>query len=216
MGLFASGVERFRRMHFRQVGRERSPRGINLAPLSICGTQYTDTVRGPAARLQPLKVGIQHFAEHWPEADLGSPAQRLQGLGRVAQQCVHVCRPVEREVNHQMMMHIQAGIPKGDFTNIPHRANAPGRYHESDGLALLVDQLHGPHIVAGVAPLALSVEVTKTKFRAEATLDSRHGVDGLPSDERQPARGAFIVEENARRGVQAEAFAGIGRRSVAK
>ena len=76
------------------------------------------------------------------------------------------------------------------------------------GLVLLQHQPHRPHVVAGVAPVALRVEVAEHQLVLQAELDAGHGVGDLAGDELDAAARALVVEQDAGAGEQAVATRG--------
>ena len=61
--------------------------------------------------------------------------------------------------------------------------------------------VHPLDVVAGVAPVALGVEVAEVGLVLQAGLDAGGGAGDLPRHERLAAAGTFMVEENSVRGV---------------
>ena len=63
------------------------------------------------------------------------------------------------------------------------------------------------HVVAGVAPVALRVEVAQVEVVLQAQGDARHGAGDLARHEGLAADRALVVEEDAVGGVQAVGLA---------
>ena len=74
-------------------------------------------------------------------------------------------------------------------------------HHVVVALVLLQHQVHRLDVVAGEAPVALSVEVAHGQLGGQAQLDASHRVGDLASDELKAAARALVVEEDARRAV---------------
>ena len=75
------------------------------------------------------------------------------------------------------------------------------------GLVLLQHQPHRLDVVAGVAPVALGVEVAEHDLVLQPELDAGDRVGDLAGHELEPAARALVVEEDAAAGVQPVALA---------
>ena len=82
------------------------------------------------------------------------------------------------------------------------------------GSVLLQHQPHGAHVIAGVAPVALGVDIAKPQFLPQAELDASHSVGNFSRHELDAPQGRFVIEEYAARRVKAEAFSIIHRHPV--
>ena len=75
------------------------------------------------------------------------------------------------------------------------------------GGRLLHHHPHGANVIARMAPVALCVDIAKAQLLGHAALDARNPVRDLAGHEFDAAQRTLVIEENARRGVQAEALA---------
>ncbi len=88
------------------------------------------------------------------------------------------------------------------------------RDHVVVGLVLLEHEPHRLDVVAGVAPVALRVEVAEVELLLHAQLDAPDGAGDLAGDECLAAAGRFVVEEDAAAGVHVVRLAVVDRRPV--
>ena len=149
------------------------------------------------------------------EVDLGLPAQDLVRLGRVTDQKVDLGRAQEALVDDDVLLPVEADGLEGQAAELADLVRLAGRDDVVAGLVLLQHQPHGADVVGGVAPVTLRVEVAERQLLVELVRDARHAVRHLAGDELEAAAGRFVVEEDARRGVQVVALAVVDRDPVA-
>ena len=76
-----------------------------------------------------------------------------------------------------------ADVAEGELDEFAHGVRLAGRQHVVVGLVLLQDPPHALDIVAGVAPVALGVEIAEIERLLVAELDRRHRARDLAGDE---------------------------------
>src|SRR5437879_2727707 len=82
-------------------------------------------------------------------------------------------------------------------------------------LLLLEHEPHGPDVVAGVAPVALGLEVAQPQLLLETALDPGSGIRDFAGDELATAPRPFVVEEDAATAEHLVALAVVHRDPVA-
>src|SRR6185437_16204112 len=75
------------------------------------------------------------------------------------------------------------------------------------GNILLHNSPHALDIIAGMAPVALGIEVPDVKHILYAQMNARHGAGNLTRDKRLTANRTLMIEKNSIRGVHAISFA---------
>jgi hypothetical protein len=123
-------------------------------------------------------------------------------------------RPIEFRVDLQVIVHLQPGVAEGDLAHLAYGHGAAGGDDVVVGLVLLQHQPHGADVVAGVAPVALDVDVAEPQLADQPAFDPSHRIGDLAGDELDAAQRALVVEQDARRGVQPKALAVVHRRPV--
>ena len=91
-------------------------------------------------------------------------------------------------------MERDAGIGEGPFDKGTHRRRLAGREHEVVRLVGLQDHPHAADIFAGMAPVALGIEIAEKQLLLAAELYRRCGARNLARHERLAAQRAFVVE----------------------
>ena len=76
-----------------------------------------------------------------------------------------------------------ADLSERQLDELAHAVLLAGGDHVVVGLVLLHHQVHGPHVVAGVAPVAQRIEVAEPELALEAEGDARHGARDLARHE---------------------------------
>ena len=64
-----------------------------------------------------------------------------------------------------IFLHVEAGVVEGDAAHVAHRGRDAGRDDVVVRLVLLQHQPHGAHVVVGVAPVALGVDIAEPQLR---------------------------------------------------
>ena len=67
-------------------------------------------------------------------------------------------------------MVIEPDVGKRPLAKLAYRVRLAGRHDVIVRRILLEHQVHGPHIVGGVAPIALGLEITQPQFGRETGL----------------------------------------------
>ena len=108
-----------------------------------------------------------------------------------------------------------ADLGEGGLHELAHRVLRARGDHVVAGLLLLQHQVHGSHVVTGMAPVAPRVEVADPQRVLQAEGDARDGAGDLARDEGLAADRALVVEEDAVGGVHAVRLAVVDRDPVA-
>ena len=149
-----------------------------------------------------------------------APAQPVVRLGRIADQQIDLGRAeiarIDRDADRAgggvysrlvdplaAPLDRNADLGEGQLDQFAHRVGLAGGQHIVVGLVLLGHHPHAADIVAGVAPVALGVEIAEIEPVDQAELDAGDGAGDLARDEGLAAQRAFVVEQDAVRGVQA-------------
>ena len=90
-----------------------------------------------------------------------------------------------------------------------------GGDHVVVGVVLLQHEVHGAHVVAGVSPVALRVEVAQVQIVLQPQGDACHGAGDLARHEGLAADRALVVEQDAVAGVQGVGLAVVHHDPVA-
>src|SRR5918994_478912 len=142
-----------------------------LGPWPRC---IADARSGDALEL-PLEqgdVGVDHEVDQALERGLRLPAEHLAGLGRVADQQVDLGGPEELLVDHHVLLPVEAHPPERQLAELTHRVGLAGGDHVVVGLILLEHEPHRLDVVAGVAPVALGVDVPHAQLVGQPELDA--------------------------------------------
>jgi hypothetical protein len=86
---------------------------------------------------------------------------------------------------------------EGALDEFAHRMFFAGGKHIVVGLVLLEHHPHPFHIVAGMTPITLGIQVAEKKPILYAELDGRNRTGDLAGDERLAAGRAFVVERQS-------------------
>jgi DNA polymerase III subunit gamma/tau len=141
-----------------------------------------------------------HRADHLSEAELSFGFRRQAlGIQPVDEGFFAFTAPFETQSDTQ--------FAKGQPDEFPHGDGAAGGQYEIFGLLLLEHEVHAFHIVAGMAPVPLGIEVAEPKLVLEAQGDAGGGPGDLAGHEGLTAYRRFVVEKNAVTGVDAVGFA---------
>ena len=151
------------------------------------------------ARARRREVARDHFGHQFVEADPVLPAEDGARLGGVAYQIVDLGRaeiaridPDERLAGLGVDAGLLGALPAPcDLRSTSANARSTnsrtcafaGREHVVVGLVLLQHQPHALDIVAGVAPVALGVEIAEIELLLQAEFDARHRARDLARDE---------------------------------
>src|SRR5580692_72553 len=206
--------------------KTRRPRRSNSGALAAVAVAGGSVAAAMALLLEPdrLEVGLDHVLHKLVERHAMPPAEQVVRLARIADQGLDFGRAEIARVDldeHMAGFLIQsflvgagafpddAAADAGErfFDELAHRMRFACRQHKIVGLVLLHDPPHAFDIVAGMAPIALGVEIAEKQRRLQAELDGRHGAGDLAGHEGLAADRAFVVEQDAVRGVHAVGFA---------
>ena len=173
-----------------------------------------------------FQVLPDHLGHQIGETGAGHPAQLGLGLGGVAQQGFHFGGPEVAGVHgDDGLAHLPVGrgageialfvharafpadghaqFPGGGIDEVPHRVLHAGGDDKILGLRLLQHEPLHFHVVPGVAPVPLGVQVAQVEAVLQAELDAGQGPGDLAGDEGLAADGRLVVEEDAVAGVHA-------------
>ena len=101
---------------------------------------------------------------------------------------------------------LEASVLEGDAAHLAYRRGPAGRDNVVVSLGLLDHQPHCADIVLRVTPVALGVDIAQAEFFLHSELNAGDGVGHLARHELAPAQRAFMIEEDTRRSVEAEAL----------
>src|ERR1700733_13909101 len=206
--------------------KTRRPRRSNSGAFAAWAVPPGSVAAAMTLLLEPdrLEVGLHHLIHQLVERHAMPPAELVVRLARVSDQGLDFGRTeiarIDRD-EHLAGFLIQSllvgaltfpddgAADTGErlFDELAHRMRFPGGEHIIVGLVLLHDPPHAFDIVAGVAPIALRVEIAEKQRRLQAELDGRHRTGDLARHEGLAADRAFVVEQNSVRGVHAVGFA---------
>ena len=133
----------------------------------------------------------------------GLPAELLARLGRVADELVDLGWPEKRGIGHDVAVVIEPDMGEGDFEEVAHRVGFARGDNVVVRFVLLQHQPHRLHVIAGVAPVTLRVEIAEPQLVGKPQLDPGDSVADLARDELQPSAGRFVVKQDSSRRVQA-------------
>src|SRR5580692_2390437 len=205
--------------------KTRRPRRSNSGAVAVAAAGGS-VAAAMALLLEPdrIEVGLDHVLHKLVERHAMPPAEQVVRLARIADQGPDFGRAEIARVDldeHMAGFLIQsflvgagafpddAAADAGErfFDELAHRMRFARRQHKVVGLVLLHDPPHAFDIVAGVAPIALGVEIAEKQRRLQAELDGCHGAGDLTRHEGLAADRTLVVEQNAVRGVHAVGFA---------
>src|SRR6202158_2227311 len=178
------------------------------------------------------KIACDHFLDQLREARLRLPAELLARLAGVADQEIdfgraEICRidanaglagfSVDTGFLDPLAAPLDAAanLRECKFDEFSHRAGLAGRQHEIAGLVRLQYLVHAFDIIPGMAPIAFCLEVSKIERVFQTGLDSGDAARNLAGNESLAADRAFMIEQDAVRGIDAVGFAVVYRDPVA-
>src|SRR5580704_8241762 len=178
------------------------------------------------------KIAVDHFLDQLRKARLRLPAELFAGLAGVADQEIDLggAKIHRIDANHRL-----AGFPvdagfldtlaapldgtanfrKRQFDEFTHRAGFAGRQHEIVGRVGLQYLVHALDIIPGMAPVAFGAEVSEIERFLQTGLDASDAARDLAGHEGLAADRAFMIEQDAVRGIDAVGLAVVDRDPVA-
>src|SRR5262249_49742580 len=90
-----------------------------------------------------------------------------------------------------------ADFSEGDLDELTHRMRLAGRQHKIVGFVMLQYAPHSFHVVAGMAPVALGVQIAEIESFLQAQFDGGNGSRDLAGNKSLSPRRALVVEEDA-------------------
>mmetsp|Transcript_28837 Transcript_28837/g.72564 ORF Transcript_28837/g.72564 Transcript_28837/m.72564 type:complete len:221 (+) Transcript_28837:37-699(+) len=166
------------------------------------------------AILQQLHVGRHHLFHQGLHVHLGRPPKLLLGLLGVADEDVdlggaivlgvdaydnlsgcHVNADLIRAAALPLDLHVDA--VKCPLNEVAHLRGDVGGDDKVVGLLLLQHQPHRLHVLLGVPPVALCVDVAHVQAVLHALLDAHNGARDLACDKCGASAWAFVVEKDA-------------------
>ncbi len=181
--------------------------------------------------LHHLEIRAHHFGDQFANRDLVRPAELFPRLGGVADQQFDLGRPeiaridldqdpARRRVETLLLdagatpFDRDADIGEGPFDKGTNGGGDAGREHIVVGLVLLQHHPHRPDIFAGMAPVALGIEVAEIELVLPPERNRGDRPGDLAGDEGLAADRALVVEQDAVRGVDAIGLAIVHRDPV--
>src|SRR5262249_28334313 len=131
------------------------------------------------------------------KADVGRPAELHACLRRIAYESVELgTSALERGIGAHVLVPVETDVVERNLDEIPHRMALARRDDVVVRLVLLQHQVHGAHVISGVAPVAASVEVAEHELAFEAERDGGCAVRDLARKKlARPARRLVVVED---------------------
>src|SRR5690554_2557571 len=180
-----------------------------------------------AVLLHQLEVRSHHVFDQGLQVVLRLPTQLFFGLGGVADEQFHFggTEIAGIDLYHALVLQVRVfGIADTHYPALLvhafaaefHFATQPGKGHADKladfggdagghhvvfGLILLQNQVHGFHIVLGVAPVALGRQVAQIQFLLHAQRNARYGTGNFAGYESLAPDGRFVVKKDAVAGV---------------
>src|SRR5215470_15914643 len=165
------------------------------------------------------QVAFDHLHHELLEIRLVAPAELRPSLGSVAEQLLDLCWPEIARINaHEVFScpHIDsdlvnamsapadtsARVSEGELDEFPDRMHLPRCQHIIVGLRLLQHQPHTLDEVARMPPVTLGLQVAEIKAFLAAARDFGNGAGDFSGHKRLTAHRAFVVKQDAVRGVQ--------------
>ena len=149
-----------------------------------------------------------HHLHEFGERHLRLPAQLLTGLGGVTDEKVDLGRTEELGILPHVLVPVgDSDFGEGALDEFFDGVRLARCDHVIVGLVLLEHEPHRLHVVAGVTPIALGVEVAHDHLVLKPQLDAGRRVGDLARDELDATTRTLVIEENARAGVEAVALA---------
>ena len=148
------------------------------------------------------------------EADLGLPAELAAGLRRIADEEVDLGRPLVAGVEPDVFFPVEPEERERLLENSRTLWVSFGRDDVVVRPVLLEHEPHHLHVLLGVAPVALGLEVAEEELVLEPDLDPGRGPGDFPGDEGLAPPGRLVVEEDAVAGVHAVALAVVDGQPV--
>ena len=108
-----------------------------------------------------LQVRIDHHAYKIPEFDSGTPTELLPGLRSVAQKNVNLRGSVIARIDFNILLPVEIHIAKCFAEKVSHGICLAGRDDVIVRLVLLQHEPHGFHVIYGVAPVSLRVQISE-------------------------------------------------------
>lgn len=128
-------------------------------------------------------VRIDHHGSKLFDAGFRNPAQFFLGFGWIAQEEIDLCRAEIAGVELDMIIKAQAGMGKGEISELAHADGLAGGDDIIIGRVLLEHHPHHFDIVASVAPVAFGIEVAQEDFVLQTHFDSAYGAGDFAGDE---------------------------------
>jgi hypothetical protein len=169
-----------------------------------------------AWRRQPqlLHIGVYHNPHQVGEMNARLPIERRLRPAGVGQQIIHLRRPEVARVNFDVILPIQPHIAKRFVQEFPHRMAFPRTNNQILRLILLQHLPHGYHVVGGVAPIPLGVQVAQVELVLLSGHNRRQRPRNLARDKGLAPSRRLMVEQNAVAGKKAIPLAVVARQPV--
>ena len=182
------------------------PGHLGLLPLGILGDSPNHS-----------KIGLHHLLHKVVKRGAEFPSNLLLGLGGVAEEEVNLSGSEVTGVDLHKLAAFIGGIDSdlidgsglaspldGDADNLEgllnELADSVGLSGGEDVVIGLILLKHAPHtldVVAGMAPIALGIDITEVEALVNALMDAGDGGGNLTGDEGLATAGTLVVEEDA-------------------
>src|SRR5215470_3766763 len=176
-------------------------------------------------------IAVNHFRNQIDKARLVAPAEPLARFARIAEQNIDLGRTEIARIDFDQNLSglgidpdlVDAGAAPDDpaahmaeraLDKFTDRMFLAGGQHIVVGFVLLEHHPHAFHIVAGVAPIALGIQITEIDSVLQAKLDGGDRAGDLARHEGLAAGRAFVIEQNAVGSVHPVGFAIVHRDPV--
>src|SRR5947207_3237067 len=160
------------------------------------------------------QIGRHHLGHQFAETRLVAPAQLGPRLGRIALQEINFGGAEVPRIDGNQDLPVlgvdtlllgsgaapgdrAADLGEGQFDEFAHRMSLARGDHIVARSFPLCDQPHGLDVIAGMAPIALGIEIAEIEARLKALVDRGHRAGDLAGDEGLAARRPLMVEEDA-------------------
>src|SRR5258707_15099707 len=140
---------------------------------------------------------VDHHGDQRREADARPPAELLSRLPRIALQKIDLRRSKIARIDLDVFLPLETDMAEGHLDKLAHAIRLTCSNDVVVGFVLLQHKPHCFDIVAGKAPIALSLKIAKIKSVLQAFLDAPDCAGDLARDKRFAAARTLVIEENA-------------------
>lgn len=155
----------------------------------------TSAAQGAPGQL--CKIGLHHPADERQQVPLGRPVQHLLGPGGITDQLGRLLSAQQPTVMTQIRTPIQADHREGRLDELLHRVQPAGSKDIIARCFVPQGQPHAPHVIPGIAPVALRRGVPQRQVILLTQFDRRRGPADFARDEVFAAAGGFVIVEES-------------------